>query len=301
MKAAKPTSFLSGSPWAKVALEVQQGWELRKALIEKIEAQLNGKVIVFFSSFYKEEAMLSDRDAEMIESILSAEHSGGKVVLIINSAGGSGMAAERIVNVCRAYSKGDFEVVVPHMAKSAATLICFGASCIHMSPTAELGPVDPQVKYINDLQQEMWISADEYVNSYEDLMDKAISGKAKRLEALIQQLSRYDARYIQQLKSAQSLSESISVKLLKSGMMAKNTETKIKEKIKKFLVHKQTGSHGRMISAEEAQKLGLNIKTIELKSELWQNLWELFIRADWVVSGTHSLKILESATCGLKS
>jgi hypothetical protein len=42
-----------------------------------------------------------------------------------------------------------FEVIVPHMAKSAATLICFGASCIHMGPTAELGPVDPQVKYIN--------------------------------------------------------------------------------------------------------------------------------------------------------
>ncbi|MGA2173256.1 MAG: hypothetical protein ABSG82_09665 [Sedimentisphaerales bacterium] len=156
--------FMKDSPWSRVALEVQQGWELRKPLIEKIQSLLKGKVVVFFSSFFDEEAMLSDRDAEMIESILSTEHTGGKLILILNSAGGSGMAAERVVNVCRAYSKGDFEVIVPHMAKSAATLICFGASCIHMSPTAELGPVDPQVKYINDLQKEVWISADEYVS-----------------------------------------------------------------------------------------------------------------------------------------
>ncbi|MGA2173255.1 MAG: hypothetical protein ABSG82_09660 [Sedimentisphaerales bacterium] len=130
-------------------------------------------------------------------------------------------------------------------------------------------------------------------------MDKAISGKAKRLEALIQQLSRYDARYIQQLKSAQSLAEDISIKLLTSGMMPKLSKKTIKKKILIFLIHKQTGSHGRMISAEEAEKCGLNIKKIALDSDLWRNLWELYLRADWAVSHQH--KLLESSTCGLRS
>ena len=181
------------SPWARISQEVFQTGELRRDLIKEIEKQLNATVIVYFTSFYKEEALIIDNDAEMIENILSSEHSGGKVVLILNSAGGHGLAAERIVNVCRAYSDNQFEVIVPHMAKSAATLICFGASCIHMGKTAELGPVDPQVKYINDAQSEEWISAEEYVNSYESLMEKATSGKVERIEALIQQLSRYDA------------------------------------------------------------------------------------------------------------
>jgi ClpP class serine protease len=292
-------SLSANSPWARVSQEVIQGWELRKGLIHKIEKQLKAKVIVYFTSFNKENAMILDADAEMIENMLSTEHSSGKIALILNSAGGSGLAAERIVNVCRAYSNGDFEVIVPHMAKSAATLICFGAKCIHMSPTAELGPVDPQVKYMTDAGKEEWISADEIVSSYEELIKTAISGKAKRIEALLQQLTRYDARYIEQLKSEQALSESISIKLLKSGMMSKLTKDVIKKNIKDFLIHKQTAAHGRMITMNEAKERGLKIQEIELRSDLWNWVWELYIRADWPVS-TGSLKILESNLTGLR-
>jgi len=287
------------SPWARVSQEVVQGWELRRELIEKVEQQLDAKVIVYFTAFNKEDAMISDNDAEMIENILSVEHSGGKVVLILNSAGGSGLAAERIVNVCRAYSDNQFEVIVPHMAKSAATLICFGASCIHMSPTAELGPVDPQVKYINDLGQETWISAEEYVSSYQSLLDRAVSDEVSRVEAIVQQLTRYDSRHIEQLKSAQALSENISIKLLKHGMMLKDSEATIKKNIVNFLIHKKTASHGRMITLEEAKKCGLKVEEIPLRSNLWNWIWELFIRADWVVS-VHSNKILESNETALR-
>ena len=281
------------SPWSRLHQEIHQSWSLRRGIIEKIERRLRAKVIVYFTALSEEEAMISDMDAEMIENILSSEHNDGKVALILNSAGGSGLAAERIVNVCRAYSKGQFEVIVPHSAKSAATMICFGASNIRMSCTAELGPVDPQVKYLNDNDDKVWISAAEYVRSYERLMDLATSGKAKRLETLIQQLSRYDARYIEQLKSAQALSESISVKSLKSGMMSHLTEDKIREKIKPFLLQAQTISHGRMISIDEAKKCGLKVQEIKLQSLLWHQIWELYVRASWVVA-VHSLKILES-------
>lgn len=136
------------SPWFRLNQEVTQGWDLRRGLIAKIEEAFGGKAIVYFTSFYNEAAMIHDKDAEMLENMLSSEHEGGKLLLILSSPGGIGLAAERIVHVCRAYSDGQFEVIVPHMAKSAATLICFGASRIHMSPTAELGPVDPQVKYL---------------------------------------------------------------------------------------------------------------------------------------------------------
>lgn len=292
------------SPWKQLSQEVYQRWELRRDLIEKIEKKLNAKVIVYFTSFNSEEAMISDTDAEMIENILSTEYDGGKIALIINSAGGLGLAAERIVNVCRAYSDGQFEVIVPHMAKSAATLICFGCSCIWMSPTAELGPVDPQIKYFSDTiisdNKGQWISAEEYVNSYEKLLKEATSGKAKRIEALIQQLSRYDARYIEQLISAQALSENISIKLLKTGMMSTFAEKTIKTKIKNFLIHKQTASHGRMITMAEAQECGLKVEEIKLKSELWNWIWEIFVRADWVVS-VHSKKILESNMTSLQA
>lgn len=291
-------SLSKDSPWSRLSREVSQSWELRKPLIDKIEKLLNAKVIVLFTSFQDEEVMISDNDAEMIENILSTEHDKGKVVLILNSAGGMGLAAERIVNVCRVYSDNQFEVIVPHMAKSAATLICFGCSRIWMSPTAELGPVDPQIKYVNDAGEKVWISAEEYVSSYGNLMKDAMSGKTEHIEPLLQQLKRYDARYIEQLKSAQALSDSISIKLLKSGMMSNLAESTIKRKIKDFLIHKRTASHGRMITINEAKSCGLNVEEIELRSDLWNWVWELFIKADWVVS-VRSKKILESNVTSL--
>jgi len=282
------------NPWSRVSDEITQSHSLRKELIDKIEKQLDAKIILFFTSFTNENAMITDNDAEMIENILSAEHKfGNKIALVLNSAGGLGLAAERIVNVCRSYSGNQFETIVPHMAKSAATLICFGASSIRMSPTSELGPVDPQVPYIDDNGKEKWISAEEYVSSYDNLIKKAISGKTERIEALLQQLARYDSRYIEQLRTAQALSENISIKLLKSGMMSKTEEKMIKRKIKNFLVHKQTSAHSRMITMEEAKNCGLNIEKLELCSELWNLIWELYIRANWVVS-SRAKKLIET-------
>lgn len=288
-------SLMEDSPWSRVAKEVSQWWELRREYIANIEKHLGGKVIVYFTSFFYEDAMIVDKDAEMIENMLSAEHSGGKIILILNSAGGNGLTAERIVNVCKTYSKNDFEVIVPHMAKSAATLICFGASCIRMGATAELGPVDPQLKYIDDKGLEVWISAEEYVRSYDRLMELAISGEAKRLETLLQQLSRYDSRHIEQLKSSQELSKKIAIKLLKAGMMSKRKEEEIEKAIAVFLVQKEAMAHGRMISMKEAQNCGLAVKEIRLQSDLWNWLWEIFIRGNWVVSNRQTRKILESA------
>ena len=169
-----------------------------------------------------------------------------------------------------------------------------------MSRTAELGPVDPQVKYVSEKGKEIWISAEEYVRSYDELIDKATSGKAKRIEALVQQLVHYDSRYIEQLKSAQELAKSISIKLLKSGMMSQFSKQVIEKKITPFLLQKQTRAHGRMITMAEGKECGLKIKEIALRSELWNCLWELFVRGDWVVS-THKRKILESATSALSA
>jgi len=167
-----------------------------------------------------------------------------------------------------------------------------------MSQTSELGPVDPQIKYTNDTGEKMWISAEEYVRSYESLMETATSGRAKRLESIVQQLVRYDARFIEQLKSAQALSRKISIKLLKAGMMARKSEQAIADAISAFLVQEQSMSHGRMINMAEAKNCGLRIREIPLRSDLWNWIWELYIRADWVVT-MRCGKILESSVSAL--
>src|ERR1700728_4542010 len=95
--------------------EVGQGHSLRRPLYEAIEGELGAdqKLIAFFTSF-SSPVMIDDQDADMIEEALqNTDMTGKRLVLMINSAGGEALAAERIVTICRSYSKDGFSVIVP--------------------------------------------------------------------------------------------------------------------------------------------------------------------------------------------
>lgn len=286
-------------PWSRMQGELNQEPWIRQDLIRQLEEIFKRNVITFFTSFDFARSSISNSDAEMIEEILHCCCQTRGILLILDSPGGDAMAAERIANVCRSYAKNDFEVLVPHMAKSAATMICFGAGKIHMSDTSELGPVDPQVGYFDDRNNQVVIAAAEYVRSYDSLMEGAIAAtEDQRIEPILQQLSRYDARYVETLRSALDLSEDISVKLLESGMMNGTAREEIKRRIAPFLLQKETKSHGRMITRAEAAACGLKIEAIALKSECWKIVRELAVRSSWIVQ-TRAAKLLESSETSL--
>ena len=88
--------------------------------------------------------MIADSDVRMLEEVMLSSGIRSALLLILDSPGGYGLSAERIIRVCRKYSNGSFDVLVPFMAKSAATIICFGATKIWLGETSELGPIDPQ-------------------------------------------------------------------------------------------------------------------------------------------------------------
>lgn len=227
--------------------------------------------------------MIDDQDAVMIEEALHHLNIGSKgLILILNSPGGIGLAAERIINICRSYSHQKFEVLIPNMAKSAATMICFGSNLIHLSKTSELGPIDPQIA-IKEGDNIKRLSVHSIITSYEKLFNDAINANG-RIEPYLQQLSQYDARDIEELRRETELSESIAVKYLKMGMMNTLTEEEIKEKIKPFLSPLESKSHGRPIFIEQAKECGLKVNEINMKGDLWHNIWELFLRCNYVLS-----------------
>lgn len=270
---------------------------MRKSLYGQIEKQLGPgkKVIAFFTSF-SWPVIISDFDADMIEEVLqNSDFDGKELVLILNSPGGEALSAERIVNICRSYANGLFSVIVPKMAKSAATMICFGAKKIGMGETSELGPVDPQIPIRDERGQVIsYRAAHEIIESYQELVRKANQTKG-RLEPYLQQLARFDARDIRGIISAQALSESISVKCLKTGMLARLSEAEIKAKMKPFLDPTQTQVHGRPIYPALAKECGLKVEVHDLRSQLWKSVWALYVRLNFLV--THSVsKVIESAS-----
>lgn len=283
---------MANPTFQKVKEEQKQHHSTRKTLYKQIERLIGLPVVSFCTSFVYP-VMIEDGDAEMLEALLRACDLSKGLALIINSHGGSGLAAERMIRVCKSYSgTGDYIAIVPGKAKSAATMICLGASKIIMGKTSELGPVDPQVTITEDKKTSLF-SVYNIVKSYENLFDRAVNAEGK-IEPYLQQLSNYDEREIAEYKTALDLSDDIAIRALKGCMLKNMPEDDIKKKIGIFLIpEKRTKVHGRPIYADDASNCGLSIDLRPVNDQLWGLLYELYIRLDNFVSIDRNSKVME--------
>jgi hypothetical protein len=278
-------------PLEKIQKEVHQDHSTRVEIIKSIEKDIGRKVLAFFTTF-SFPAGIYQGDAAMLEGVLRKMDLKKGLTLIISSPGGSGLEAERIVNVCRTYSNNDFEVLVQGQAKSAATMICFGANQIVMSKTSELGPIDPQVQ-LEENETIKVFSVYNIIESYKSLFKRAVATKGK-LEPFIAQLEHYDEREIAEYTRQVELTNDIAVKLLSCSMMKKISRKEIEKKIQIFLQPTTTKVHGRPIFIDEARKSGLKISEAELNSTLWRDVSEYSTRLNFLTSSKY-LKIIETA------
>ena len=272
----------------------EQGQELstRRELYDSIEEKLGRSVIAFCTSFVQD-ALIDDGDAMMLEDMLRSMSLENGIALLVNSPGGYALAAERIIQVLRQYSgTGEYHSIVAGKAKSAATMICLGSSRILMDSTAELGPVDPQIQIVQGESRKTY-SVYNLVKSYERLFREAVEERGN-LEPYLQQLGNYDARDIEEHRSALDLSRDISVRALKSGMLSDMDESSIREKIKSFLTQEKAKSHGRAIYAEEAKECGLEVEIKPLKDDTWSKIYELYYRINNMLTSTPASKLIES-------
>jgi len=276
----------------EVKEEQYQGPGTRRAFYLQLEKITRQPVVSFFTSF-NYPVMIEDSDADMLEGVLQKTDLSKGLVLLLSSPGGDGLAAERIINVCRSYSGTEkYEVIIPGKAKSAATMICLGGSKLIMGKTSELGSVDPQVVYVEEKEVKRF-SMYNIIKSYEALFSKAVTEKGN-LQPYLQQLANYDAREIEEFRTAVSLSEDIAIKALKTGVLSKFSKKDIKGKIKNFLTPEEVKTHGRPIYAQDAEKCGLNVEIKDVKEKFWSTAYELYIRLNNHVSTNKVAKCIES-------
>lgn len=78
-------------------------------------------------------------------------------------------------------------------------------------------------------------------------------------------------------------------------MLAKKSEQAIKKSIKCFTDPDITLSHGRALSIDQIKDCGLNIEEIDLSSDLWSSVRDLYTRSTFVVDrGEGGRKLLET-------
>lgn len=194
----------------------------------------------------------------------NADHA-KNVVLFLLSSGGAGDPAYQISKICKFFAKSSFKVVVPRIAKSAATLIAIGADEIHMSLLGQLGPIDPQIGGLPALGVSSAL--------------RTIASVAEQYPGSAEMLSRYlrSALTVEQIGYCDRISES-AVQYAERLLSTKPSLAPRALAIAKELVHEYK-DHGFVIDLDEAQKhLGsdwIKTGTIELRAaEALYNLFE---------------------------
>lgn len=122
--------------------------EQRLDLLRRLEAHRGTRVVCYLTSDRQGASGKIAADAvPWLYSHLRELDQGTDVDLLIYSTGGVTMAGYRIAMLLHQVpGGGQFSVLVPYKAHSAATLICLGAGQIVMSAAGELSPIDPSTQ-----------------------------------------------------------------------------------------------------------------------------------------------------------
>lgn len=282
--------------WNKVKGEIVQDYSLRKPLISRISKHFDHRYVVTLYTRFGSAAVIGDDDQEMLINLLGGSKTAlsHKILLLINSPGGDPLAAERIIKALAEYSDNDYWALVPGTAKSAATMICLGATKVILSPTSELGPIDLQIIRGNTL-----IPAYSIITAYDNLIDKGIKLKEdQRIEPILQQLEGFDASQIEHFRQVNKLSEDIAQKVLRKGMCKKLKAADVKELIKIFSDPTKSKTHGRPIYYSDIKdsdkKKNFTLQLIKPTDKIWEDITEYHTRTIFHLTQTGTLKLIES-------
>lgn len=253
------------------------------------------KLIAYIARVGPENSAISTDDIAPFGSMLSSLGDFRDLDLMIHSPGGNGVVAEKLVEMCRSSCQGKFRVIVPNMAKSAATLIALGADEVVMGYCSELGPIDPQKLIVagGRLQQ---VSAQSIISARDLLMEQIQEAKnqGKDITGYQQQLasSTMDPAFIFECQkevdfAIDFVKKCLPERMLKIKFPAKKAawrKNKAEEIAKNLTSTDRRFIHGRMISSSECKSLGINVVELDKSDEYWKNLFELYVRAEVLMS-----------------
>jgi len=264
--------------FSRIIDEASPGWATKKRqeIITKIQEQTGRRLAVYTASMSHPMSVIMSQDAPLFEDCMRVcEGQAGD--LMINSPGGDANTAEKILKMCRYRFSKEFNVIVPNYAKSAATLIALGSDRILMGYLSELGPVDPQVQSILPTGQTQIVPARSYIRGVENIRDRITRGEP--VSVYVPVLAQIRPEIIAICEEAIEFSKDFLRRWLPKGVL-KGSKIDPETVIAELVEGQRYRSHGQVIDHADARKLlGDRVELIDPKSDLWNLVWELYLRS----------------------
>lgn len=240
--------------------------EERSQLIDRLEELRQSKVLVYFAYTPLDDSILVPLYRHLKEIGVTP-----KIDLVLHSYGGAVDTPYKVVTLIREFCE-EFAVIVPFVAKSAASMLVLGADEVVMGPISELGPIDPLVKH--PLYKDVWVPVQAVQHCLDYLQRSLVESPDPEVASFIltPMLNKLDPWLIGDYEKALKASRQYAEALLSRYMLHDKIEQV--PVVTKALTEGYF-SHGYPIGRHEAKELGL--KVTEADGELWEVIWELYL------------------------
>lgn len=237
----------------------------RQDLIRRYQELTDANLIVMIDQIFPD-------NMTYLEELLHPLDSSKPLHLILASPGGDGETAIRIVRSLQARCT-ELTILLPDLAKSAATILCLGADHLIFGPGGDLGPVDPQMRYPNGTLA----SAKELVEAVDEA-ERRITTNPETYPLFANLLAEVTMVMVEQARNALARSEA----LVKEGLAAATTRAAddvetLATALQQPLIDEPT-SHSAVISCQAATGFGLPAQPADPQSEEWGVVWSLWTR-----------------------
>jgi hypothetical protein len=274
---------------------------VRREKIKAVEIITNRPLVIYSTAFLegpKVEASRGEVQIDRMDSIGFNEVinriTGKELDVLIHSPGGSPEAAEAIVDLLR--SKFDhIRFIVPHMAKSAATMICCSGNEILMDEKSELGPIDPQMQLLRSDGKITVAPAQAIIKQF-DKAKLSLANNPKEMTAWLPILQPLGPSLLTECEIANQLSKLLVTKWLINYMFSgMENINELAEKIADFLANNDIHmSHGRRINIDQVKEIGMVVSDLRDNEPLRIAVWNLYHAISWTLQETPAFKIIEN-------
>lgn len=162
--------------------------------LAKLERRLEADVIFFYGAI---DMGLQRTFRDFIEQLKASPDCGGRLVVLVNTPGGSVETVEKMVEIMR-HHYPEVWFVVPDVAFSAGTVLCLSGDKLFMDYSSSLGPIDPQV-----WNGKHWVPALGYLDKVEELIAKSMKGTLSPAEFVL--LQNQDLAMLRRYEQARDL------------------------------------------------------------------------------------------------
>lgn len=240
--------------------------------------------------------MIDFADIKAFETI--ADHlAPGPLDIILHTAGGIPEAVEGIASVLRP-KFNPVRFIIPHIAKSAGTMLVLLGNEVLMHPNGELGPVDPQMIVGN-----MVASADAIISQFQQIKDDILGNPNRGIPPDPQKITLWGPilatmgpALLVQCENAKQFGKQLVISFLTQYMFAGDPMAQAKAQgiADALSDYSRWLSHGAKVDLPALQRLNVHATSLANDPTLMNLVDEIWAAYDLTLSNTPAIRITEN-------